>query len=413
MSDEQWSLPAPVFGNNNNNNWTAASYSTHADLFNFGLSHASSTSDLPTFPWPSPTTLLTSDHALLAAARLVLFGAAGERSATRSECARRVAQEPADDNVFETWSAIDANDGAAIARLVANGRVPNQFGVAVRAAIAQRAVARRLALMAQLRAEMKAESALLQQLQELHNLGQISIMYAIQCNAFSCIDALLDMGAGFSPGALHSELMPCVRVCSRSQIMQMVVNSNIDLLQLEESFLRTRQFGGAQATFPFLQIRSLLEDAFAFDQSYRRNQLFFTLERLCASRNAVPSANADASTVELVRQIRRLPRVCRAKIVQYAVTVPPPQRDSRRLVVARDEAHTWMRGSIADERPEERGGRELFIKFDNWDASFNEWIPAHSERLVRWIHPRCRAVAESASFEPNESIVQTWLRRQE
>jgi hypothetical protein len=374
------------------------------DLFNFGA--FTPTVANTAVPWPSPVALEPADETLLAAARRVVFG--GELAATRSECARRLASATAgDDDVFAAWSALDVDDGDAIARLVAANRMPSAAQIS--AAIARDAVAQRVVLVAQLVHELRLESDLLH---ELRTLDNISVMYAIRCGAFSCIDALLDLGAGFTPGALHVELMPCIRSCSRSQVLRMMVNSNVNLLQLEEAFLFTRQFGGAEGPFPFLLMRSLLEDAYCFDQSYRRNQLFSVLERVCAD-SAVPVVDDGGELVAFVRCLRRLPRSCRARIVQFAVAVPPPERDTRRWVVARDWGHTWMRGRVVDERPEERGGRELFIKFDNWDATFNEWIPAHSDRLVPWVHPRERALVEAAEFEPNEEQVRQWLRRLE
>lgn len=379
------------------------------DLFTFDAASTASPHLAPTDPWPSPAELEPADEAQLAAARRVLFGATRAHSATRSECARRVATDDAAE-VLDVWAALDRNDAAAIARFVAANRIPSSADVA--AAVARDAVARRSAVLAQLQLELRLESDLLL---ELRTLDDVSVMYAVRCGAFSCIDALLDAGAGFTPGTLHSELMPCVRACSRAQVLRMLVNSNVDLLRLEAAFLATRQFGGSDCPFPFRVLRSLLEDAFVFDQSYRRNQLFFTLERVCAAAAAaVPAADADAAIVAFVRCLRHLPRLCRARIVQYAVSVPPPERDTRRLVVARAaRGQTWQRATVVDERPEERGGNELCVKFDNWGALFNEWIPAHSERLEPWVHPRWRAVAASARFEPDRAMIQAWLRRQE
>jgi hypothetical protein len=69
------------------------------DLFTFDAASTASPHLAPTDPWPSPAELEPADEAQLAAARRVLFGATRAHSATRSECARRVATDDAAEGV--------------------------------------------------------------------------------------------------------------------------------------------------------------------------------------------------------------------------------------------------------------------------------------------------------------------------
>jgi hypothetical protein len=392
-----------------------------ADLHTFGsswMAHndyygAIGGSDLPPAELDEPALTLLNE------ARRVIFQAAGP-PANKSECAQRIADasqtaassssaaESHNSAVFRAWRAIDQNDGATLSQIVAHNRLPPR---PIGTAIDQASVERRIRVIAELMRELSAEESLLSELRRCDDINPV--VYAVDAGAMSCVDSLLDAGIGFSSRKkFNVELASMVRTCTPQQVARMLANGETNLLHLEESFIRTKQRG--DGPFPFFPMRNVLEEAFAFDQKYRRNQLYFLIERYRAARARgalCAVAGADPAVVAFVECMCELPQLCRALVVQYAVQVPPPPPEPRRLIVVLDTVRVWIRSVVMNEQINENGERALFVTYENWDSRYDEWIPENSERLRPWVHPRLRAVAEALEFIPDEAIVKHWLKR--
>lgn len=357
------------------------------------------------------------DLQLLDEARRVIFRANGP-PANKSECAERIMQHDtqsaastttgpsANSAVFRAWRALDQNDGATLSEIVAKHRLP-----LLPTPIDLASIERRMQVIGHLLHELALEDEMLRELSGCQYINPI--IYAIDNGAMSCVDGLLDAGVGFSSRkSFNVELASVVRTCSPLQVARMLANCETNLIHLEQSFLLTKQRG--DGPFPFFPMRNALEEAFSFDQKYRRNQLYYLIERYRAARarNALCAvAGADPAVVTFVECMCELPQLCRALVVQFAVQVPPPPPETRRLIVAIDTVRVWIRAVVLNERTDANGQRSLFITYENWDSRYDEWIPENSDRLRPWVHPRLRAVAEAQEYLPDETIVKHWLKR--
>ena len=89
--------------------------------------------------------------------------------------------------------------------------------------------------------------------------------------------------------------------------------------------------------------------------------------------------------------------------------MPPLPLDDRQFIVALDTVAVWMRCVVLDTRAHDGA---VFITYENWERTYDEWIARDSGRLQPWVEPRARAIAESRQeFVPDEAMLKWWKRK--
>jgi hypothetical protein len=269
-------------------------------------------------------------------------------------------------------------------------------------------VRRRRAVLRQLAADIAAEQLLLEQVEQMQALNPMHV--ALEASNWpTTVELLLDAGVGIGGSARTLEL--AFARLPTAQIGRLLANSQLDLLFVERCALLTKQSAGGP--FPFLPLRDALESAWCLTLQQQRSELYATIEWLrLTSRQRRAVAGADPAILSFARLCASLPQLCRARVVNFAVTVPPPTAsETDDFVVAVDTVGVWMRARVLQQRCV-AGVHELFVHYENWGPRYDEWLRRDGKRVRTWVHPRQLVTDNDADdWAPSAKEIQVMLQQ--
>jgi hypothetical protein len=324
------------------------------------------------------------DAPLVNQVRRLLFGRDSSSPRSLVDVYESVALPCAAPALFDGFRALAARNATAASVRAVTTLTPHVLSPA---AIDLDLVRRRRAVLRQLAADIAAEQTLLEQVERMQALNPMHV--ALEASNWpTTVELLLDAGVGVG-GSARTLALAFARLPT-ALVGRLLANSHrdgLDLLFVERCALLTKQSAGGP--FPFLPLRDALESAWCQTLQQQRSELYATIEWLRqTSRQRRAVAGADPAILSFARLCASLPQLCRARVVNFAVSVPPPTAsETDDFVVAVDTVGVWMRARVLQQRCV-AGVDELFVHYENWGPRYDEWLRRDGNRVRPWVHPR-------------------------
>jgi hypothetical protein len=90
-----------------------------------------------------------------------------------------------------------------------------------------------------------------------------------------------------------------------------------------------------------------------------------------------------------------LPHLCREFIVRFLFPAYVCGNDelTADFCVVQDTVNVWMRCRVQQRRaqPANATVTEVFVRYDNWAAQYDEWVAVGGARYVPWVEPSALA----------------------